>query len=253
MGTEEFWVPLALSAAGAGTQYVNNTNAAKKQDSILADSITKNAGLAKQGAAQTSKVVESAGGSDAAQKGIDTQNFIGALRRNQGSIQGITNPTTVGNSSAAYGTANTAATQAAQQYGGARAAALAGITAPGEQQAQLGRATEGLGSNIDQLNRDAASNAWIAKLRAQNTHANPWVDAIGKALQLAGSYTSGAGTFASAGSKAGMAGLDGTSAAGVSSLANPTYSASALTDPAYTGFSTASLAKGLNNPLWGTP
>src|SRR6267378_3572976 len=89
MGTEAFWIPAAIAAAGAVGQGVNQMQATKRASNIEAESIANQGQLRKQATDQVKSLTQQIATNSPQQiANKETSDFVNTLRKNQaGSAQ----------------------------------------------------------------------------------------------------------------------------------------------------------------------
>ena len=198
MGTEEFWVPLALAAVSGGAQYANASNAASRANNAEGQSIADQAmfrNQANSGVQQLTKQI--ANNQPNALTDQAKTAFVNTLRQNAaGSTQGgntapgSTNfgqpvsalaPGTVGSSRYKQGTANSQ--QQVEQFGNTNAGEMAATDAAVRQRQNEGLSMQTLGTNLNTLGAESHTKNFVDQLRAQTAgQSNPWVSLFSNML-----------------------------------------------------------------------
>lgn len=190
MGTEEFWVPLALAAVSGGAQYANASNAASRANNAEAQSIADQAQYRNQANSVVKNLTSQIqNNSPNALKDQATTAFVNTLRRNAaGASQGNTSPdstnfgasvsalppSVVGSSRYKSGTANSQ--QQVQQYGNTNASEMASADAAVRQRQLEGLDMQTAQSGLNTLGAESYSKNFVDQLRAQLAgNQNPWV------------------------------------------------------------------------------
>lgn len=214
MGTEAFWIPAAVAALGSGAQYVNQRNAASRQDQAEADAIRNQQQIQSQGVAQARKLTSQIAADNpnkiAAQS---TGDYVAQLRRNAaGSTQGgsTTDGTqTQGQSvsalapsakgSSRYNSDTASAQKQVQDYGNTYADEMGNLDAATRMRQQEGLGMETLGTNLNTLNAKSYGQNFIDQLRAQAAGtSSPWVSLLGNLMKNgAAAYAMNAGSGSS--------------------------------------------------------
>ncbi len=186
MGSEAIWVPLAMAAVGAGTNYYNTTQTNKRTDRELAAQIAAQGGRQREAAGLVQDAIQRQEGSnpDAARRSALEQ-YMEVVLRNRGQAAGGLGQ--VGAVSDRYGeAANDAATDIAS-YGANRADMMSRIDAPIRQRQEEGIQFGRLGSELDRVAGMSASDAYLGDLRLRSVRRNPWLDAAAEAANAYGS------------------------------------------------------------------
>lgn len=207
MGTEAFWVPLALATASGGAQYENANAATSRANNAEAQTIADQTQF-RNNANSAVKQLTSKIASNSPQQLQDqaTSAFVGNLRRNAaGSTQGgntAPDSTTFGASESAlapgvvgssrYKQGNAASQQQVEQYGNTNASEMAATDAAVRQRQGEGLAMQTLGTGLNTIGVESQTKSFVDQLRAQAAgQQNPWV----------GLFSSMAGNLANYGSK----------------------------------------------------
>lgn len=207
MGTEAFWVPLALAAVSGGAQYANASSAASRANNAETQSIIDQGQYrnnAMSGVQQLTKQVASNSPNQLTNQA--TSAFVNTLRKNAaGSTQGgntAPDPTTFGQSESALPTSTVGGAQykkglansqkQVEQYGNTNAGEMGAIDAAVRQRQNEGLGMQTLGTNLNTQNEESYTKNFVDQLRAQSSgQANPWV----------GLFSNMAGNLANYGSK----------------------------------------------------
>lgn len=198
MGTEEFWVPVALAALSGGAQYANQRqansreNAAETQNIIDQQHLQDNANS--QVNALTKQIQQNSPAQIAAQA---TGDYVAKLRQNAaGSTQGGSttgSPTTYGASTSAlapsvvggsrYQADKGTSQQQVEDYGNQYAGEMGDLDAAVRQRQNEGLSMNTLATNLNTLNQQSWGKNFVNQLRAQAAgNANPWVSLFAGAL-----------------------------------------------------------------------
>lgn len=191
MGTEEFWIPALMAAAGTGASYVNQQKANQRQNDseVLAqqnqDQITNKANAATR--ALTQQISKDTPQTIARQA---TGDYVSQLRKNAaGSTQGGSTTgeaQTFGQSTSAlapsvngnarYNSGTAASQKEVQSFGDNYASELGGIDAATRQRQNEGIAMQTLGTQLNTLGAQSYGQNFVDQLRAQASgQANPWI------------------------------------------------------------------------------
>jgi hypothetical protein len=196
-GTEEFWVPAALSALSAGTQYVNQSQANSRAQAGQVQNIEEQEANQGKANAQVNALTKQVA-SNSPQTLADelTGSFVQNLRKNAvgaATGSGTTNapinfgastsalPSSVGGSSR-YASGVAGAQSQVQDYGNQEAKLMGDIGAPTLQRQQEGLGMESLGSNLNLLGAQSYTQNFVNQLRSQAAGVqNPWLTLLGGA------------------------------------------------------------------------
>lgn len=240
MGTEAFWVPAVLTAVSAAGNAINQSNANKRGQNaqVVAQdnaNMFRNQGnnLVKQ---QTNSIAASNPQADAAK---ETGSFVNTLRNNVGGNTGTTstNPTNFGAPTSALGPTpgankrfnadSASAANQTQSFGNTVAGETSAVDAAIRQRQNEGLQMQTLGTNLNGLNQQAYSQAFVDQLRAQAAQVqSPWVNIFSKGVGALGSAGAANGWFAGANPNA-----DPTSTAVTFDASNPL----GMKQPGWTG------------------
>ena len=238
MGTEAFWVPLAIAAVSGGAQAVNQSDANKRAQNAQVQAIANQQMLRGQANDLVTKQIQNIAQSNPQQLAAKaTGDYVAQLRRNAaGAASGTTSgsqtfgqstsalPANV-NGSSRYNTDVANSQKEVQQYGDTEAGQMGQIDAAVRQRQNEGLQMQTLGTGLNTLNAQSYGQSFVDQLRAQAAgQSNPWISLgasiLGAAAQGA-SKNLGGGTTVSqngvpTGSFAGMtqAGVPDVSGAG---------------------------------------
>lgn len=189
MGAEVI-IPLLLTAASAGTSYINTRNTAKAQDNQAATAIRNQS--AKQRAADAkvnAEVSKLQGSSSADEKAKRMADYSAQLRRNKAVQSGGLAPA-IG--SQTFRDDAAAASDQVQSEGMATADLMARMDAPGMQRQGEAFGFGHLGTDIDMVRRESQGQSFIDDLRLRAIRRNPWLDlASGVMSGAAGAFGGG--------------------------------------------------------------
>lgn len=190
MGAEAFWVPAALAAVSAGTQYANQSSANSRQQAGEVQSIIDQQKLQSkandQVKALTNQVATNSPNQVAAKA---TGDYVSNLRKNAaGSAAGGSNgssilfgaptsalPTNIDASSRYKASANNAQTQT-QQFGNELAGEMGNIDAATRQRQNEALGMTTLGTNLNLLGAQSYTKNFVDQLRAQAAgQTSPWL------------------------------------------------------------------------------
>jgi len=200
VGTEAFWVPAVIAAAGAAGQGVNQMQAQKRASNAEVQAIDNQQQFREQANSQvknlTQQIAQNSPQKIAQQ---ETGDFVNTLRKNAaGSAQpGATaqNPDTnfgapvsamppAAGASSRYKSSAANAQKETQQYGTDYASEIGNIDAAVRQRQNEGLAQNTLGTNLNTLGAESYTKNFVDQLRAQTAgQANPWVGLFSNMLQ----------------------------------------------------------------------
>lgn len=197
MGTEEFWVPAALTALSAGTQAINAKNANSRQQAGEVQSIIDQQKLQSQGNSQvkalTNQIATNTPNQLAAQA---TGNYVSQLRKNAAGTQTGTGnnanilfgaptsslPSNI-NASSRYKAGTAASQSQTQDFGNQLAGEMGQIDAATRQRQNEGLAQGTLGTGLNLLGAQSYTQNFADQLRAQAAgQSSPWLTLISGAL-----------------------------------------------------------------------
>lgn len=224
MGTEAIWIPLAISALGAGAGAYNTHQTAKRQEEVAQNASMKQQRKQQEADARLNSELDTLGtsGPDAERK-ASLDGFLQQLRANAGEAGGTSN---VIGGSERFKKDSAASGAAIKNYGTTRADNLSRISAPGMQRRREGFSINRAGDDVAGIGRDANAEAFLSQLRMNSIRPDPWITAAGQIAQGvgAGMAASGWGTAAGAAKGAG-AGTFADATTGVAGRANGTFGA----------------------------
>jgi hypothetical protein len=199
MGTEAFWIPAAIAAVSAGANYINQSNADKRQQNAQVTAMQNQADLRNQANNLVKQQAQSIATSNPAAFN-PTGAFVQNLRRNVGGAGSTTGtePTNFGQPTSALGPTTGAskrygsdvATAGAQteEYGNTYAGEQGALDAAINQRKNEGLQMQTLGTNLNTLAMQSRMQSFVDQLRAQAAGVpNPWVSLFSNAA----GYTAG--------------------------------------------------------------
>jgi hypothetical protein len=191
MGTEAVWVPLAISALGAGASAYNQHQVAKRQEDEAQNASMTQQRKQHEADARLNQELSalSASGPDAERK-ASLEGFLQQLRANAGAAGGDSN---VINASDRFKKDSAASGAAIKNYGTTRSDTLSRINAPGFQRRREGYSINRAGDDVTGIGRDANAEAFLSQLRMNAIRANPWLEAAGQVAQGVGSGMAASG------------------------------------------------------------
>jgi len=211
MGTEAIWIPLAMTALGAGVNYNEQRKTAKRQDNILAGQIQQNSARqaeADRAVSDTLRTAATSSGEDSRQ-GAAAQ-YLDQVRAAQaGATRGLGQ---VGAVSGAYQQAANDAALGVGDYASQTANLMARIDAPAQQRQQEAQSSDRLRSNLGLIGRKAAGDDYLAQLRLRNVRPNPWAGVAAQLMSGAAQGMAGRASGATTAANAGGAGSFGSEA-----------------------------------------
>lgn len=202
MGTEEFWIPAAISAIGAGTQYVNQQNATSRSNADEVNAINNQEQIRGQANNNVNQLTKQIGANTpAAIAAAATGQYVNTLRKNAaGSTQGgnttgdFTNggqsvsalPNVVGASSQ-YKKSTGASQRDIEQYGNDYAQTMGSIDSAVRQRQNEGLGMQTVGTGLNGLNAQSYQQNFVDQLRAQaGGQTNPYASLFGNLLTTFG-------------------------------------------------------------------
>ena len=185
MGTSALWVPLAISALGAGASAYNQHQTVKRQEEVAQNASMKQQRKQQEADARLNSELDnlSTSGPDAERK-ASLDGFLQQLRANAGEAGGTSN--VIGGSDRFKGDSATSGA-AIKNYGTARADNLSRINAPGFQRRREGYGINRAESDVQGIGRDANAEAFLSQLRMNSIRPDPWLGAVGQVAQGVGS------------------------------------------------------------------
>lgn len=211
MGSEAFWVPAVLAAAGAGTSYVNSQNANKRQQAGEVAAIGDQEKLQAKGRAGVNALTQQIASNTPDQiAGKATGDYVNVLRKNAaGTMNGSGNksnvlfgaptsslPTTI-NANARYDTGNAVSQKEVSDYGNTEANEMGQIDAATRQRQNEGLAESSLGTNLNLLGAQSYTKNFVDQLRTQAAGVqSPWLTLLSGVLGNTAKTTAQNGTFA---------------------------------------------------------
>lgn len=211
MGTEAFWIPAAIAAAGAGVQYKNQSDATDRENTAQVKNIQDQAGIQQKAAGEARALTSQIASNTPAQlQGKATGDYINTLRRNAaGNTQGgstTSGDTTFGASSSALAPASGASANfnadaaksqnEVSKYGDTYANDMGSIDAAVRQRQNEGLSMNTLGTNLNTLGAQSYTTNFINQLKAQAAgRQNPWMSLLGSTLMAGGASAAGSSLF----------------------------------------------------------
>jgi hypothetical protein len=223
-----FFIPAAIAALGAGTQYVDTKKANERQSAATTQSIINQQNLQTQGRGIVDKLTRQVAQNTPDQLAKQaTGDYVNVLRRNAAGT-GPTGSSLFGptsslapnvNGNARYTNAVAGMGKDIQDYGTQQATQMGNIDAAVRQRQNEGLAANTAGTNLNLLGAQSATQDAVDRLRtAAAGQENPWGKLVGSVLQGVGTAAAGNGLFASAPATAGKNVL-----AGVTQGGGPTW------------------------------
>jgi hypothetical protein len=210
MGTEEFWVPAALSLLSAGTQYANQSNANARANSAQVQNIEEQEANQQKANSQVSALTQQIT-KNSPQTLADelTGNYVSNLRKNAagaptgsgttgspinfGATTSALPPNVGGSSRYNSDVANTQSQ--VQSYGNQEAKLMGDIAAPTRLRQNEGLGMDTLGTSLNLLGAKSYTENFVNQLRSQAAgQQNPWLTLLAGGLQgAAGTMSKNAG------------------------------------------------------------
>ena len=202
MGTEEFWVPLALAAVSGGAQYANASSATSRANNAEAQTIDDEQQYRTQANSAVNQLTKQIANNSPNQLANQAQtSFVNTLRKNAagsalgggtssdptlfGASTSALPPTSVGSSQ--YKKALGNSQQQVESYGNQNAGEMSAVDAAVRQRQNEGLAMQTLSTNLNGLNQQAYQKSFVDQLRAQAAgQQNPWVSLFGNVAGNAG-------------------------------------------------------------------
>lgn len=200
-GTEEFWVPALLAAAGTGANYVNTQNANSRMQAGEVQTIADEQKLQQQGNSQvkalTNQIATNTPSQLAAQA---TGKYVDVLRQNAAGTQKgggsgasvlfgqptSSLPTTI-NAGSRYKADAAASQNETSAYGNDLASEMGQIDAATRQRQNEGLAMNTLGTNLNLLGAQSYTQNFADQLRTQASgQGSPWLSLLGGVLSGTG-------------------------------------------------------------------
>jgi hypothetical protein len=210
-GTEEFWIPAAISAIGAIGGGINQMNATKRAQNAEVGAIDDQNQYRQEANDQVKNLTQQIATNNPQQIANQEQSqFVNTLRKNQaGSAAGgstSTNPTNFGQpvsalapaagASSRYKSDAASSQKQTQQYGNDYAGEMSAIDAAVRQRQNEGLALNTLGTNLNVLGAESYTKNFADQLRAQAaSQTNPYASLFASMLQKgAGAYAKNPGS-----------------------------------------------------------
>ena len=227
MGTEAFWIPVALAAAGTGVDYYAGNEAAKDRDRVLAGGIKRQRQRQRDADARVNQELDTRAASnpdDERQQAM--AQFMEQLKRARGPAGGTGDVPTA---SDRYEADAAGAKAGIQNFGTRRADIASRISAPIRQRTGENISSGRTGADVGLIGRKARGDDYVTQLKASSITEDPWLKALGIALRAAGmAYGVGAGAAGSGVSAGSAGGLGAGGGAVPSTVANPAFSGAML-------------------------
>jgi len=203
MGTEAFWVPALIAAAGSGVQAVNQSNANSRGQNAEVQAIDQQQQYKQQANDQVKALTQQITANNPQQIAATEQaKFVDQLRQNQaGSAAGGStgsDPNNFGAPVSALGPSAGASSRfktgaansqkEVQQYGNTQAKNMSAMDAAVRQRQNEGLAMNTLGANLNTIGQASAGTGFVNQLRAQTAgQASPWANMFGSMLKTGAS------------------------------------------------------------------
>lgn len=193
MGTEEIWVPLALTALSAGAGVYNANQTARKQDNTLAAQIRQHSALQREADQNVQKLI----GKERALSSVPQQqaeaNAMSAVRAANAdrATAGLNVPGAVPK---AYEAAKGNAALGITDYGERIGNLLSRMDAPQQARLDFTKNLHDYGSDISQLQRRLQGQDYLSMMKLNAIRPNPWITGLqGLASGAASAYAGGGG------------------------------------------------------------
>lgn len=223
MGTEAFWIPVALAAAGTGVDYYAGQEAASERDRVLAGGIKRQRQRQSEADARINQELaarEASNPDDERQQAM--AQFMEQLKRARGPAGGTTDVPTAGDR---YRADSAAAKVGIQNFGTRRADTASRISAPIRQRTGESISADRTGADVGLIGRKARGDDYVTQLKASSITEDPWLKALGIALRAAGmAYGAGAGAVGGGTSAGSVGGIGAGGGAVPGTVANPAFS-----------------------------
>lgn len=192
MGTESIWIPLAISALGAGATAYDQNRVARQQKEEATDLMKTQQRKQFQADALLNENTAALGQSSPEEERQKAMaGFLETLRANAGNAAGTSTDVASGGR---YGEDAAAAKADIQNYGTNRSDMLSRIVAPSRQRQNERFAIGRTADEVSGVSRDADAERFLSQLRMQSIRANPWITAGGQVAQgVATGMAAGAG------------------------------------------------------------
>ena len=215
MGTEAFWIPAVIAAAGTAGNAINQSNATKRANNATVQGMDNQAQIRNQAMSQVNKqTMDLAHSNPQSLAQNETSNFVNTLRKNVGGTTGTTStsPATFGaptsslsptpSGSSRYKSDATAAAGQTESYGNTNASDVSAIDSALNQRKGEALNMQTLGTNLNLLSAKSQSQQFVDKMRATaEGQPSPWVSlfsnltgGIGQSMAKNGWFTKKSGT-----------------------------------------------------------
>lgn len=205
-GTEEFWVPAVLAAAGSGVSYANQKNAQNRQQASEVQAIQNQEKLQQQGRGQVNQLTRNIAANTPDQLAAKaTGDYVSTLRKN---AAGAGNGGKGSNASILFGAPTSAlpsssvggsrfksdsanAQNETSQFGNELASEMGNIDAATRQRENEGLAMNSEATNLNLLGAQSYTQNFADQLRAATAGTqNPWLSLLSGVLSGSGSTMS---------------------------------------------------------------
>jgi hypothetical protein len=189
MGTEALWVPLVLSAVGAGASAIDQRQMARKRDAIAVQGIDAQARRRREAEARVNQEVQAAArSSPEAEQQQAMADFTSQLRASKAGAAGTTD---IAGASDRYQTDTTAAKAGIENYGQQMADITSRITAQGRQRQREGFSRGRASSDVAGISRNAQGDEFLNQLMQSRVHPNAGLGILSALASGAGSAMAG--------------------------------------------------------------
>lgn len=193
MGTEAVWIPLALTALGAGGTAYNNRQVANRQDEELSRQLSRDSALQRQADDKVRDLLKRTSESDPKEETAQSlKQYTDSLRRNVGSANGGVQQLSGASDEYQAGAAEAGA--GISQFGDKVAGLMSRVDGPIRQREGEGLDRQLFQNVISLLNREGQGQETLSRMRMDGIRPNPIIGALSEvALGAAGSMGGGGG------------------------------------------------------------
>lgn len=182
-------VPIITTLVGAGASYAASRKVANDQDAIAADGIRRQAENQRQTTARLNQTLNQMSASGPAEERASAQQSYGEQLQRSRTMAGagLAQRGISQQFDEMAGASEGQATGYAQQV----ADLMARIDAGGLQRQREGNQMADMGMDFDVLGGNIKGDEFLTRLRMGGVRRNPWLDALGGAAGVAGTYAAG--------------------------------------------------------------
>lgn len=197
MGTEEFWIPAAISALGVGTTYAVQQDAANKQDRAQAQAIQNQQDIQNKASGAARRTLEKVQSSNPqALQNSSTAQYVDQLRRNAAgaAVGGPDSSLSTVGGSGRYKEGVAQAQKDVNAKGNVLAGQLGAIDAATRQRQNEGLSFGDLATQLTGYGAQSQTQSFVDQLRANVAgQANPWGQLAGQLITNFGQNYRGGG------------------------------------------------------------